>query len=123
MLAPDCTMDLRSGAIRTIREFSSCISPNPDGNRIVCDTLLPDIGLCLVNQDGRHHRALPFQATNQNKQWRDRCMTARRRSGWATMTEKVAHERSTNPPMDSPASSFGPDVGGLFTSDHRNAMW
>jgi oligogalacturonide lyase len=113
---------LRTGTIRTIRDFSSWhISSNSDGSRIVCDTHLPDIGLCLVEPETGRTTPLCFsKATNQGRQWPQPLpLTADGETpGWATMTENVSAESAYGPQWSHPHPSFSPDDRWVaFTSD------
>lgn len=115
-------VDLRSGAIRTIREFSSWhIASNPDGSRIVCDTHRPDIGLCLVDPETGSYDVLCHPAaTSQGFQWREPLPLRADGAapGWATMTEKVSAESAYGPQWSHPHPSFSPDDRWVsFTSD------
>lgn len=116
-------VDLRSGAIRPIRDFSAWhISSNADGSRLVCDTHLPDLGLCLVNTaTGEVQPLCLSRATNQGRQWPEpRPLSADGEApGWATMTEQVSAESAYGPQWSHPHPSFSPDDRWVsFTSDH-----
>ena len=115
-------VDLASGAIRTIREFSSWhIASNSDGSRIVCDSHLPDIGLCLVDPiTGGYEVLCHPKSTNQGSQWREPLPLPADNGapGWATMTEKVTAESAYGPQWTHPHPSFSPDDRWVsFTSD------
>ncbi len=117
-------VDLRSGSIRTICEFSSWhIASNSDGSRIVCDTHLPDLGLCLVDPaTGRDEVLCETKATNQGRQWPQPLpLTADGEApGWATMTEQVSAESAYGPQWSHPHPSFSPDDRWVsFTSDRE----
>ena len=116
-------VNLRSGAIRTIRDFSAWhIASNSDGSRIVCDTHLPDIGLCLVDPNTGDYRPLCLsRATSQGKQWSQPLPLSADGDapGWATMTEQVTAESAYGPQWTHPHPSFSPDDRWVsFTSDH-----
>lgn len=115
-------VDLRSGAIRTIREFSAWhIASNADGSRIVCDTHLPDVGLCLIDPASGDIRPLcQSKATSQGKQWPQPLplVADGEAPGWATMTEQVSAESAYGPQWSHPHPSFSPDGRWVsFTSD------
>jgi WD40 repeat protein len=115
-------VDLRSGGIRTIREFSAWhIASSSDGSRIVCDTHLPDIGLCLVDPSTGDYQVLCHpKATSQGSQWRKALplQADDEAPGWATMTEKVTTESAYGPQWTHPHPSFSPDDRWVsFTSD------
>ncbi len=118
-------VDLRSGGIRTIREFSAWhIASNSDGSRIVCDTHLPDLGLCLVDPvTGGFEVLCETKATNQGRQWPEPLpLTADGEApGWATMTEQVSAESAYGPQWSHPHPSFSPDDRLVcFTSDRED---
>lgn len=115
-------VDLYSSAIRTIREFSAWhIASNSDGSRIVCDTHLPDIGLCLVDPStGNYETLCHSRATSRGSQWREPLPLSADGAapGWATMTEKVTAESAYGPQWSHPHPSFSPDDRWVsFTSD------
>lgn len=111
-----------AGQIRTIREFSTWhISADPDGNRIVCDTHFPDIGLCIVDPDTGEYEPLCYpNATNQGFQWAEPTplVADGEAPGWATMTEAVSAESAYGPQWSHPHPAFSPDGKWVsFTSD------
>ena len=113
---------LHTGEIRTIAEFSVWhIAPNSDGSRIVCDTHLPDLGLCLVDPETGSHEALCHpRASNKGFQWPkpEPLLADGDAPGWATMTEKVTGESAYGPQWTHPHPSFSPnDRLVSFTSD------
>lgn len=113
---------LHTGEARTIREFSAWhISSSPSGDRIVCDTHLPDIGLCLVDPDSGDVETLCHpEATNQGHQWSEPTplVADGEAPGWATMTEAVSAESAYGPQWSHPHPSFSPDGKWVsFTSD------
>ncbi len=115
-------VDLRTGALRTIREFSAWhISSNPAGDRIVCDTHLPDVGLCLVDPETGDYESLCYpDATNQGHQWSEPTplVADGEAPGWATMTEAVSAESAYGPQWSHPHPSFSPNGKWVsFTSD------
>ena len=119
-------VNLRSGQIRTIREFSSWhIASNSDGSRIVCDTHLPDLGLCIVDPaTGDYSVLCETKATNQGRQWPEPLpLTADGEApGWATMTEQVSAASAYGPQWSHPHPSFSPDDRWIcFTSDREGA--
>lgn len=98
------------------------IAANADGSRIVCDTHLPDIGICLVDPSTGQHRVLcQSRASSQGWQWhqdRPLAATAGTAPGWATMVEGASGETAYGPQHTHPHPSFSP--GGrwvTFTSD------
>lgn len=115
-------VNLETSAIRTIQEFSAWhISSNPTGDRIVCDTHLPDIGLCLVDPETGEYEPLCYpNATNQGFQWSEPTplVADGEAPGWATMTESVSAESAYGPQWSHPHPAFSPDGKWVsFTSD------
>lgn len=115
-------VNLRTSAIRTVREFSAWhISSNPAGDRIVCDTHLPDVGLCLVEPETGDCEPLCYpEATNQGHQWSEPTPLSAdgEAPGWATMTESVSGESAYGPQWSHPHPSFSPDGKWIsFTTD------
>jgi oligogalacturonide lyase len=113
---------LQTGDIRTIREFSAWhISSNPTGTQIVCDTHLPDIGLCLIDpKTGKYQTLCHPNATNQGHQWPQPTplMADGEAPGWATMTEVVTATSAYGPQWSHPHPAFSPDGKWVsFTSD------
>jgi oligogalacturonide lyase len=119
-------IDLGTGAARTIREFSSWhIASSGDGSRIICDTHLPDIGLCLVDPATGEYEVLCLPgSSSQGYQWREPLplLADAGAPGWATMTEKVTAESAYGPQCSHPHPSFSPDGRWVaFTSDATGA--
>jgi hypothetical protein len=87
----------------------------------VCDTHLPDQGLCLVDPaTGSYEVLCQSRATNQGRQWPQPLpLTADGDApGWATMTEQVTAESAYGPQWSHPHPSFSPDDRWVsFTSD------
>jgi oligogalacturonide lyase len=117
-------VDLNTGAIRTIRDFSAWhIASNSDGSRIVCDTHRPDVGLCLVNPTtGESEVLCQSRASSQGFQWREPLPLSADNGapGWSTMTERVTGESAYGPQWTHPHPSFSPDDRWVsFTSDEN----
>ena len=113
---------LYTGQIREIVAFSAWhISSNSDGSQIVCDTHLPDIGLCLVDPETGAYRPLCYPgATNQGTQWPEPLplQSDGDAPGWATMTENVSLESTYGPQWSHPHPAFSPnDRLVSYTSD------
>ncbi len=104
---------LYTGQISTIATFSTWhIASNSDGSRIVCDTHLPDIGLCLIDpQSGVHRPLCSPGASSKGTQWHEPLplQADGDAPGWATMTEKVSAESAYGPQWTHPHPSFSPD--------------
>lgn len=115
-------VDLRDGQLRQISDISVWhIASRADGKLIVCDTHLPDVGLCLIDpQTGVHRTLCHPQATSQGFQWHQPTpLTADGGApGWATMVEAESTETAYGPQWTHPHPSFSPD-GRLvaYTSD------
>ena len=92
-----------------------------EGSRIVCDTHLPDIGLCLVDPRTGAHRAICRPgASNQGTQWHEPVPLPATEDapGWATMTERATGETAYGPQWSHPHPSFSPDGRRIaYTSD------
>ncbi|MCZ6632880.1 MAG: hypothetical protein O7G87_05700 [bacterium] len=113
---------LQTGDIREIVGFSSWhIASNSDGSQIVCDTHLPDQGLCLVDPQSGEYAPLCYpNATNQGFQWGEPSplQADGEAPGWATMTENVSAESAYGPQWSHPHPAFSPDDRMVsFTSD------
>ena len=113
---------LDDGALRAIAELSSWhIASNADGSRIVCDTHLPDVGLCLIDPQSGEHRTLCHPgASNKGRQWHEKTPLAATDGapGWATMVEEDTTETAYGPQWTHPHPSFSPDGKWVaFTSD------
>lgn len=117
-----CEVELSAGQLRIVAEFSVWhIASSPDGSRIVCDTHLPDVGLCLVDPPSGGYLTLCHpRASNKGSQWRQPLplQAAGDAPGWATMTEKDTGETAYGPQWTHPHPSFSPE-GRLvaYTSD------
>ncbi|MBI3684498.1 MAG: PD40 domain-containing protein [Acidobacteria bacterium] len=117
-----CRVGLNDGVVNTIAKFSAWhVRSSPDGHSIICDTHLPDIGLCLVNPESGEHRVLCNPgASNQGFQWREPLPLGASTSapGWQTMVETATGETAYGPQWSHPHPSFSPD-GRLvsYTSD------
>lgn len=117
-----CTVGLDEGELRTIAEFSAWhVSSNTDGSQIVCDTHLPDIGICLVDpHSGEYHPLCCPGASNRGTQWHESVPLQSRGDtpGYATMIETETTETAYGPQWTHPHPSFSPD-GRLvaYTSD------
>ena len=117
-----CSVKLDQGELRTIATLSAWhLASNRDGTQIICDTHLPDTGLCLVNPKTGEYRTLCNPAaSNQGTQWREpTSLPAEGEApGWATMVEKESGETAYGPQWTHPHPSFSPD-GRLvaYTSD------
>jgi hypothetical protein len=113
---------LYTGQIRTVATFSAWhISSNSGGSQVVCDTHLPDIGLCLIDpQTGAYQPLCYPKASNKGTQWRNPLplQADGNAPGWATMTETVSLESAYGPQWTHPHPSFSPDDRLVsFTSD------
>jgi hypothetical protein len=66
-----CRMDWTTRAIRTIAEFNAWhIAPDRRGERILCDTNHPDIGLQIVDAaTGARRQLCLSESSNQGTQW------------------------------------------------------
>jgi hypothetical protein len=108
---------------RKVAELSAWhIASNPDGTKIVCDTHLPDIGLCLVDAEtGEWEVLCQTGATNLGSQWREPLPVAADKQaapGYATMVEESGGETIYGPQWTHPHPSFSPDGKWVaFTSD------
>ena len=117
-----CCVKLGTGELRTIATFSAWhVASNPDGTQIICDTHLPDVGLCLVDPETGKCRCLCYPgASNQGTQWHEKVPLAAEGDapGWATMVETETGETAYGPQWTHPHPSFSPD-GRLvaYTSD------
>ena len=113
---------LVTGELRPIASFSTWhISSSSDGQMILCDTHLPDIGLCLIEPGTGNYRTLCYpEATNQGFQWAEPLPLPADGDapGWATMTENVSAESAYGPQWSHPHPAFSPDDRYVsFTSD------
>ncbi len=117
-----CQVGLGDGVLRTIARISAWhLRSSPDGSTMVCDTHLPDIGLCLVDPRTGDHRVLCYPgASNQGYQWRQPLPLGASGGapGWQTMVETAGGETAYGPQWSHPHPSFSPD-GRLvsYTSD------
>ena len=117
-----CMVGHREGVVRTIAKISAWhVRSSPDGRHIVCDTHLPDIGLCLVDSGSGEYRVLCFPgASNQGYQWKEPLPLGASGAapGWQTMVETARGETAYGPQWSHPHPSFSPD-GRLvsYTSD------
>lgn len=117
-----CMVGLNDAELRSLAELSAWhISSSRDGRLIVCDTHLPDVGICLVDPQSGQYRPLCYpQASNQGYQWRQPLPLKAEGDtpGWATMIETETGETAYGPQWSHPHPSFSPD-GRLvsFTSD------
>ncbi len=113
---------LGDGQLRRITDLSTWhIASRGDGKLIVCDTHLPDVGLCLVSPETGTHRTLCHpRASNQGFQWHKPTPLAAdgEAPGWATMVEGPTTETAYGPQWSHPHPSFSRD-GRLvaYTSD------
>ena len=117
-----CAVGLDDGRLRTIAALSCWhIASNPDGSRIVCDTHLPDIGLCLIDPQSGEYRTLCYPgASNRGTQWHEKTplVATEGAPGWATMVEEDSTETAYGPQWTHPHPSFSPDGRWVsFTSD------
>ncbi|MCP5112691.1 MAG: hypothetical protein GY953_17845 [bacterium] len=115
-------VDLDSGERKTIAVMPAWhIAADREGKQIVCDTHLPDIGLCLVDPDTGEARTLCHpKASNQGSQWRQEEPLAAGDTtpGWQTMAETETTETAYGPQWSHPHPSFSPDGRWVaFTSD------
>jgi len=117
-----CCVGLDEGEVQTLARLSAWhVASNREGSRIVCDTHLPDIGLCLVDpRTGEYHTLCCPGASNKGTQWHKSVPLAAEGGapGWATMVEKETGETAYGPQWTHPHPSFSPD-GRLvaYTSD------
>jgi oligogalacturonide lyase len=116
-------VDLHDGLLRQLTDLSVWhIASRNDGNLIVCDTHLPDVGLCLVDPHTGEYRTLcRSESSNQGSQWRQQTPLSAadgQTPGWATMVESKSTETAYGPQWTHPHPSFSPD-GQLvaYTSD------
>lgn len=113
---------LQGGALREVANLSSWhIASDPDGRRIVCDTHLPDIGLCLIDPDSGDYRVLCHpDASSRGTQWHEATPlpVSQGAPGWATMVEEETGETAYGPQWSHPHPSFSPDGRWVaYTSD------
>ena len=117
-----CSVELGGEELRTIATLSAWhVASNRNGTQIICDTHLPDVGLCLVDpRTGKHSRLCYTGASNQGTQWHEKVPLAAEGDapGWATMVETETGETAYGPQWTHPHPSFSPD-GRLvaYTSD------
>ena len=117
-----CEVGLDTGELRRIAELNAWhIASNANGSRIVCDTHLPDIGLCLIDPSTGEHRVLcRTGASNRGTQWREPVPLSADADapGWATMVETQTTETAYGPQWTHPHPSFSPDGRRVaYTSD------
>jgi oligogalacturonide lyase len=97
------------------------IAARRDGTLIVCDTHLPDVGLCLIDPSSGAHRGLcQSRASSKGWQWHQPLplTAAGGAPGWATMVEHASGETAYGPQYTHPHPSFSPDGRWVsFTSD------
>lgn len=113
---------LDDGRLEKLTDLSAWhIAASADGSRIVCDTHLPDVGICLVDPEtGRHRVVCQSRASSQGWQWHQSAPLAATDSapGWATMVEEAEGETAYGPQHTHPHPSFSPDGRWItFTSD------
>jgi oligogalacturonide lyase len=114
---------LKDGDLKRLTNLSAWhIAANADGSRIVCDTHLPDVGICLVDPaTGRHRILCRSRASSKGWQWHQSkplAATAGGAPGWATMVETPSGETAYGPQHTHPHPSFSPDGRWVtFTSD------
>lgn len=117
------TIGLADGARQRLTDLSAWhITANVDGSRIVCDTYLPDVGICLVDpHTGRHRVLCQSRASSKGWQWhesRPLAATTGTAPGWMTMVEGASGETAYGPQHTHPHPSFSPDGRWVtFTSD------
>ncbi len=116
------SVKLDGGEVRPIASLSAWhVASNPDGTQIICDTHLPDVGLCLVNPKTGEYRTLCKPgASNQGTQWHERTPLPAEGDapGWATMVEQESGETAYGPQWTHPHPSFSPDGQRVaYTSD------
>jgi oligogalacturonide lyase len=121
-----CTVDLRDGTLELLTGLSAWhIAATRDGTRIVCDTHLPDVGLCLIDPSSGAHRVLcQSRASSQGWQWHQPLplTAAGAAPGWATMVEQASGETAYGPQHTHPHPSFSPDGRWVsFTSDQSGS--
>ncbi|MEO1999098.1 MAG: oligogalacturonate lyase family protein [Planctomycetaceae bacterium] len=115
-------LDLKQGQPRQITDLNVWhIAARHDGRMIVCDTHLPDVGLCLIDpQSGAHLPLCRSGASNLGRQWHQPTPLSADHDapGWATMVENEAGETDYGPQWTHPHPSFSPDGKWVtFTSD------
>jgi oligogalacturonide lyase len=113
---------LEDGKLERLTDLSAWhIALCPDGSLIVCDTHLPDVGICLIDpQTGRQRCLCQSRASSKGWQWhKDVPLTAVGSApGWATMVEEATGETAYGPQHTHPHPSFSPDGRRVtFTSD------
>jgi hypothetical protein len=117
-----CTVGLDNGKLERLTDLSAWhIAARRDGTGIVCDTHLPDIGLCLIDPGTGAHRPLcQSRASSKGWQWHQPVplSAAGGAPGWATMVEEAAGETAYGPQYTHPHPSFSPSGRWVsFTSD------
>jgi oligogalacturonide lyase len=117
-----CTVDLHDGTLKLLTDLSAWhIAARRDGTLIVCDTHLPDVGLCLIDPSSGAHRGLcQSRSSSKGWQWHEPLpLTATGAApGWATMVEHASGETAYGPQHTHPHPSFSPDGRWVsFTSD------
>jgi oligogalacturonide lyase len=120
------TVGLLDGKLERLTDLSTWhISSNRDGTWIVCDTHLPDVGLCLVDpKSGKHTCLCESRASSKGWQWpQPTPLTATDGTpGWATMVEQASGETAYGPQYTHPHPSFSPDGRWVsFTSDRTGS--
>ncbi len=114
---------LNDGVLSRIVELSCWhIASSPDGRWIVCDTHLPDIGLCLIDPRTGDYRTLCHPgASSKGTRWHEETplpVVHGGAPGWATMIEEGSMETAYGPQWTHPHPSFSRDGKWVaFTSD------
>ena len=117
-----CEVGLDDGVLRRVADLSCWhIASSPDGSQIVCDTHLPDLGLCLINPMSGDYRTLCHPAaSNKGSQWHKKTPLSVNQGapGWATMVEEGTVETAYGPQWTHPHPSFSPNGKWVaYTSD------
>ena len=122
-------ISLESLEMQTISDFNAWhIASNQAGTKVLCDTVLPDIGLRLVDVETGEHVPICYpQSSSNGSQWKkDRYAVA---ADWAAAQQAGDREKSLSwmemkvdtvygPQWTHPHPSFSPDeTAVVYTSD------